>query len=518
MIEPISCIECRRRKIKCNRRNPCDQCTLRKAAMNCKYPVALRKRRAPSESSEELENLRNRLNDVEALLANLQKDMTVEEEPPMEELSKYLDHAALSSMLKPLRESLESFEQSISYVYEEYDDPTSLLLPRIMENEDKETDFIAYLIAYFFQLGDHPYVSSVETYELVRQMHTLNQDGLLLLMILATASRSLPSNHPILVETGLTADEISERFMESYNKQRVHFVKDSLATVQAYILAAIHHMSFEKVEAAWKAIASGVGAAWSVNLHVMNPSRPSVPQIRRCQIWAALCMTETTVAGTTGRPNLITITGLQSEVPSIKISMDISLLCRQINIRTTSGTLMDYQTVLVFDAAIDNEIAKVEPTIANRPQNEGDVIELYAVQAKLHQPHITTHPQSEKKLTYAITKLLYHLGSLSSALGKDLNKRLTLVQCRFMQALIIMYTYLHAGGSLLDLPSVKHSLASLMAGGVWRKNVQGMASMILNDNAKRVELNLDPDSFPGMLYASTDANFLPANFFDDIEP
>ncbi|KAI8578315.1 hypothetical protein K450DRAFT_247251 [Umbelopsis ramanniana AG] len=516
MFEPISCIECRRRKVKCNRRNPCDQCTLRKAAMDCKYPTALRRRRAPdTEDSQELETLRSRLNDVESLLADIQQK-NQPDDAPMEELSKYLDHAALASMLKPLRESLENYEQSISYVFEEYDDPTALLLPRIMDNEDTETDFIAFLIAYFFQLADHPYVSSAETYELVRQMHTLNQDGLLLLMILATSSRSLPSNHPVLTETGLTAGEISERFMESYNKQRSYFTKESLATVQAHILACYHHMAFERVESGWKSMVAGVGAAWSINLHVVNPSRPTVPQERRCQIWAALSVLEATVCGTQGRPNLITIAGLQSDVHSTKQMTDTSSLCRQINIQTTTGLLMDYHSVLAFDAAIDDEVAKLEHSLGGKPQIEGVILELLAVQAKLHQPHITSHPQSEKKMTFALTKFLYHLKNIVMVLGNDLNTRITLLQCRFVQVLIILYTYFHTGGSLLDRQTINNDLSSIIASGVWRENAKAVVDMIVYNPDKRVELNLDADSFPGMVYALTQSDFIPEDFFGAI--
>ncbi|KAG2172581.1 hypothetical protein INT44_002596 [Umbelopsis vinacea] len=516
MFEPISCIECRRRKVKCNRRNPCDQCTLRKAAIDCKYPTALRRRRAPdTEDSQELETLRSRLNDVESLLAGIQQK-NQPEDAPMEELSKYLDHAALASMLKPLRESLENYEQSISYVFEEYDEPTALLLPRIMDNEDTETDFIAFLIAYFFQLGDHPYVSSTETYELVRQMHTLNQDGLLLLMILATSSRSLPANHPVLTETGLTAAEISERFMESYNKQRSYFTKESLATVQAYILACYHHMSFERVESGWKSMVAGVGAAWSINLHVVNPSRPIVPQERRCQIWAALSVLEATVCGTQGRPNLITIVGLQSDVLSTRQMTDTSNLCRQINIKTTTGLLMDYQSVLAFDAAIDDEVAKLEHSISEKPQIEGVILELLAVQAKLHQPHITSHPQSEKKMTLALTKFLYHIKNLVMVLGIDLNTRISLLQCRFVQVLIILYTYFHTGGSLLDRQTINNDLTTIINSGVWRENALAVVDMIVYNREKRVELNLDADSFPGIVYALSQNDFIPEDFFGAI--
>lgn len=484
--------------------------------MDCKYPTALRRRRAPdTESSQELETLRSRLNDVESLLANIQ-EKNQPEDAPMEELSKYLDHAALASMLKPLRESLENYEESISFVYEEYDDPTALMLPRIMDNENMETDFIAFLIAYFFQLGDHPFVSRTETYDLVRQMHTLNQDGLLLLMILATSARSIPSNHPILTETGLTAAEISERFMESYNKQRNYFTKESLATVQAHILACYHHMSFERVESGWKSMVAGVGAAWSINLHVVNPSRPIVTQERRCQIWAGLCVLEATVCGTQGRPNLITIAGLQSDVISTKNMTEISDLCRQINIQTTTGRLLNHQSVLAFDAAIDNEIAKMEPTISEIHQNEGVILELLAVQAKLHQPNITTHPQSEKKLAFVITKFLYHLKNIAILMGKDLNRRLTLVQCRFMQVLIILYTYLHTGGLLLDRQIINNELGNIIAASAWRENVEAMVDMIMYNRDKRIELNLDADSFPGMLYALTQSDFIPEDFFGAI--
>ncbi|CAO3666926.1 unnamed protein product [Umbelopsis ramanniana] len=484
--------------------------------MDCKYPTALRRRRAPdTESSQELETLRSRLNDVESLLANIQ-EKNQPEDAPMEELSKYLDHAALASMLKPLRESLENYEESISFVYEEYDDPTALMLPRIMDNENMETDFIAFLIAYFFQLGDHPFVSRTETYDLVRQMHTLNQDGLLLLMILATSARSIPSNHPVLTETGLTAAEISERFMESYNKQRNYFTKESLATVQAHILACYHHMSFERVESGWKSMVAGVGAAWSINLHVVNPSRPIVTQERRCQIWAGLCVLEATVCGTQGRPNLITIAGLQSDVISTKNMTEISDLCRQINIQTTTGRLLNHQSVLAFDAAIDNEIAKMEPTISEIPQNEGVILELLAVQAKLHQPNITTHPQSEKKLAFVITKFLYHLKNIAILMGKDLNRRLTLVQCRFMQVLIILYTYLHTGGLLLDRQIINNELGNIIAASAWRENVEAMVDMIMYNRDKRIELNLDADSFPGMLYALTQSDFIPEDFFGAI--
>lgn len=510
MVEPISCIDCRRRKIKCNRRTPCDQCTLRRAGNNCKYPVALRKRRAPSsDSSEEIETLRSRLDELESMLASIQKEQPAQDHNPLPEgLTKYLDRSSVASMLQPLRDSLETFENSINYIYEEYDTPNALLLPRIFENEEKETDFIAHLIGNFFEFNDHPFVSKSEVYELVRGMQNLNQDGLLLLNILATSGRCLPVDDSFLVEAGLTADEVSQRFMDSYINQRNLITKESLSTVQAYILACHHHMSFENVESGWKSMVSGVGAAIAVGLHVVDPSQNSLAHNRRTEIWAAINKLESTVCATMGRPNLITTSGLKSDSPDLKIINDVSALCRQINIETMSSTPMTYRNVLALDAAIDDEAAKLETfIIADKPHTEAGIVELYAVQAKLHQPHFSTHPQSEKKLVYALSKFLYHLSNIIAAVGKGLTQRLPLLQCRFMQVLVILYTYVHGEGALLDMAFVKHSLASIVTiGGVWRENVETMAQMIVSHRTNHSDIELEVDSFVDLLQPSIRTN------------
>ncbi|GAB5588880.1 hypothetical protein Unana1_03780 [Umbelopsis nana] len=249
----------------------------------------------------------------------------------------------------------------------------------------------------------------------------------------------------------------------------------------------------------------GLGAAIAIKFYVDDPSRNSVTQHLRAQVWAAVDRLESTLCAIMGRPNSISISGPKTEDPLIKLTTDASAVCRQANADSISCTPITYRNVLTLDAAFDNEAAKLERLIVpGKPHTETALVELYSVQAKLHQPHFSTHPQSEKKLVYSVTKFLFHFSNIIAVVGKTLTKRFALLQCRFMHVLVILYTYVHGGGALLDMAVLKQTLATIATlGSTWRENVEAMAQMIVMHRADAPEMELDVDSFIGLLYAST---------------
>jgi hypothetical protein len=169
----------------------------------------------------------------------------------------------------------------------EYDNssPAKSAIPCFTNDRTKDLDLVRTLLVKYFDSGDAcVFISRIEIFEVCEkfvsaittmiisdsQLWENGDDILLVNMILATASRRLEPNDPILIQTMLNSTQLAAKFFDHVTFLFNRISADTVRTVQAFILSFEHLFHLRLLEKAWEVLFKCVGAAYALGLHIVE--------------------------------------------------------------------------------------------------------------------------------------------------------------------------------------------------------------------------------------------------------
>jgi hypothetical protein len=390
-------------------------------------------------------------------------------------------------------EPLRHLEETLGYLKDGFDDIEMAGdlwggYPRLLEvfyyNQMEQ------LITLFFDIGDHSYfVSQTEVRGLTErlQLDTIGTDEqLLLLIVLATAAR-YSGDCRLGTSTGT---EAGRQLHALYYSQRALIESDSLATVQAYVLEAEHLCSKELPEKAWTAMFDGVRAAFTLGLHVQDPSLSLIDQQRRAAVWVAVERIEAVFCPVIEWPNIIIAKSFNVKPLSklLQLKQTTTELVRRLNWALSSFDPVSYQDILLIDDWLEDHQLRLRRQTATADlqlQLGCELATLFASHAKLHQIQFRRHPYSEKKMLQAIGSGLRVVEALNSVAKPSLSGRFPMVQCFLFQMMAALFAFLEAGrdrGLVVEqLTTVRNIIEN---GDDWRENVKAIYDDLMTDSSR----------------------------------
>lgn len=323
---PISCIPCRRRKVRCNRRKPCNWCV--KNGLKCEFPTKFRNielrsggLETPTDNyalAEEVAQLRkekqlmaNRVKELEEKVAGLgPREGEIQITGETTELGEKYYGPLLSNYMidmlqrekdrTPLSENVSDSKSSLSLPVEEPEKDNETdesgqakkKLPFLLAPGSSDEDnllVLIFLVQRFFSLFKYAnfisqplMINFVKNNNLIKEDEWENDDDLLLLhMILILLLRRLTpqdydnsglSSTPISSMTELTLETnrlIDKILSPEFIRLRHNLLNESVVTVQAHILCIEWHVIERLYEEAWSMMFHSCSIAYSIGLHVM---------------------------------------------------------------------------------------------------------------------------------------------------------------------------------------------------------------------------------------------------------
>lgn len=527
---PVSCIQCRRRKIKCNRGLPCDQCIKRTIPDQCKFPQKFRARVI----SGPIPNPAN-------MLTNGLSDMTLDENHPdwtspsavssstavehnveyfFDPSGKYFGPDSAYTMISPWRTSLDKSSGSKNSVTSDDEEGgiklRILFTLRVLTNSKENISFLRYIIDNFFTDYDHSsFIDHRGTLDIFDRLQAIGSkagdnskllwqlcdDCLLLCIIIATSCRSLDPNDSNVIQSGLAPQKLSALFWERYRLLRNCISSESLRTVQASCLEFEYAYHLGALEYAWMKSYNTLAAAYSLGLHSSDDADFDSDKIDlRNSIWAAVDHNDALIASVMGRPSGA-MESLRDDENSIynQIKLETSTAIRNVSknllLCSRNSERTDYQKVLVADIAVSDaalswqkfcgdlltsDIALTSPSILLGRMT----ICLEGAHAKLHQPHFFSHPYSVQQIVRSVEKCCISADDLVAFItGVPIYQQFPMVECFFYQALVALFIMLRKmGPEIVTDPQFSGSFARITKSLLnystedwkWTKNITAM--------------------------------------------
>ncbi|KAL6794067.1 fungal-specific transcription factor [Trichoderma sp. SZMC 28012] len=323
-----SCLECRRRKIKCDRSLPCAYCTRTK--LQCKYP-SRRQNIGPDEEGD----LANRVHSIECALKSLDQRVT--------HIGSMLQHAAPSLSYSTASSSRNNLQVQQS----QKDTSTRVLrshhlqsLPfnfpvdvsRPLELAHPPPASILFLWQTYLDVVD-PLIKIFHVPSIQRQVMSISQgrkipdaDTECLLFAIyystviaipaAECRQELHEERPVLLQRFRNGVEESLRQINFWSSRNI-------TALQAFVLYLICGRQDQNGPDISSQIGIAIGNAMKLNLHIDVPGMRAFDLEMRRRLWWQICTLDVRVAEEFGRDPFILEPSLRTELP-LNIS-DMSL-------------------------------------------------------------------------------------------------------------------------------------------------------------------------------------------------
>lgn len=531
---PVSCIQCRRRKIKCNRGLPCDQCIKRTIPEQCKFPQKFRARAIAGPPPNAANMLTNGLSDMtldenhpdwtspSAVSSSTAVDPNVEYF--FDPSGKYFGPDSAYTMISPWRTSLDKSPSSKSSVRSNDEDGgikmRILFTLRVLTNSKENISFLRFIIGNFFADYDHAsFINHKKTLDVFDRLQTIGSkagdnsellwqlcdDCLLLCIIIATSCRSLSPNDSNVMQSELSPQKLSALFWERYRLLRNCISSESLTTVQASCLEFEYAYHLGALEYAWMKSYNTVAAAYSLGLHSLDDSEFDNETITlRNSIWAAVDHNDALIASVMGRPSGASghlcddENSIYNQI-KLETSKAIRDVSRSLQKLSPNSERADYQTVLAVDLTVSDavlswekfcddlftsDVALTSPSILLGRMT----ICLEGAHAKLHQPHFFRHPYSVQQIVRSVEKCCTAADDLVVFItGVPIYQQFPMVECFFYQALVALFIMLRKmGPEIVADPQfsgsfthiTKSMLSYVSEDWKWTKNITAMFQSI----------------------------------------
>lgn len=392
-VSPISCNECRRRKIKCNKRiEGCSQCV--EKGRTCSFPKRFRSI-AVDEVSDQLEDKYEHLDilkENELLRLNLkavQETMKKRVENIEEEEDQELATKAADCYYGP---NSSEFMMGESARLLEFDDFMKLkrqmkakrALPLISFDESLNLDLMIQLVERFFQLKNYynhfvsydSLMSFLKSYSSIKMWNN-DDDMLLLIAVLLSTLRYINQDDPLLALHEVSYHGCRSQLTKQFNYLKNGMSQGSLKSLQSYVLFIEDLFYNEQVEQAWSLMFLTVGSAYSLGLHVyekdlgeslnisdntqadinndLQSHQPALKIIRespRTSLWLTINFISTVLCSVLGRPNPVIFT-FQILLRNYAVRLNYKIGLAELIKRSTSVLIESYRTHICYRTILD---------------------------------------------------------------------------------------------------------------------------------------------------------------------
>lgn len=411
VIYPISCVECRRRKIKCCKRYPCVQCSRKN--IRCEYPEKFR--------SIEVNNLLSNDNSTivspldtsgsnilsSTISVNIAKENEVLKRKVVE-LERKLGHDPNGSNVGNETANTEDYDNDTELSKEKYYGPNSSVfmirstqdakfvefndfmkekkilskkreLPFLLssfERNDKNTkitnfSLICKIVTVFFQLRNYfnNFISEKEVFNFLHNYTNIknwsnDDDLLLLIMILVTTIRSLRRDDSLLMDNKINYDVLNKKLMAQFDQLKNGMKNETIKSLKLYVLACEHYYYHSQAETSWNLLFHTVSNAYSLGLHVYdkeieislkNSKKNTFKVIQndpRTSLWLTINFISTVLCSVVGRPNPVSFT-FQPLTNSEDINLNYKIALSEISKKSTQMLIDSYRISISF-ADINN--------------------------------------------------------------------------------------------------------------------------------------------------------------------
>lgn len=532
-ISRILCVECRRRKIKCNKLHPCNQCIKRE--IMCDYPKKFRKididklqrlhsvgvartdsgatdflgeldvenLPVPAPEDDEREVLLRKIRDLEKVINNL--DLTVYDvnDPSINcYQGKYYGPTLAILMLSDFGAKLgpQAFIFGKNVHYQRRINVADLnlpllnallplqvnkLIPKFHHDRARNQEIVVLLVEKFFLYDCAQFFDRDEVMATVGQRPLMNDEQFMVVLTM-------------LLTTLLRDPELQqyERFIPGLISEFNILKKKlslSLKVIHASLLLLEFYFFTMHSESAWQTLFSVVSDCYLLGLHIPTPDRD------RLVVWWVANHYESMLCFILGRPNPIPVAMLLGDVgPGDREAwrVDVTLLAKETNMLLLA--LMqdtDYTKVEALLAWYDSVIARLQHTVvaADLWVVRLQLVVLLTNYAKLHQPFMNSRVELEVKIIPAIRECFVNLRQVLALTGGVVPYRRVspFGDCHFFQTLAVFFTYLNHTKRMTEEVLATHTLLTHVVeeGTGWMTKTNYLVRVI--DELIQNNLNLD---------------------------
>lgn len=450
-------MECRRRKIKCNRVHPCDQC--QKRLLFCRFPYTFRRVPLPVEDQQKV---RTDSSSTTTTSAGSPDDESVKVQAKKYYYSgsgRFYGGGSSLAILGSVLNKADELEGVIMTTRATSEPLQQPYCPPIMEDPFENYKTLKGLLGQFLKTTDlFEGVSTKGLWDALLMVSGTRSDAVLddnpelpqwvalLNVILATVTRQLHPKNPILLQCGLSASELADSYFQTYQTQIRGIVYDSLITMRALILCHRHYYYLRLTENCYIEHFKAVGTAYAIGLHTSPKGVLDVDEVLgRDIVWAHLDYDDALHSLSYARPPGINISAW---VPERTYSHSLVLqqmqrctkLLRKLGTVKIDPSLPTYEQVLSLDADIELEIQTA--TVSERHRLPRDII-FTSARAILHQPYMQTRQYSCDKCLDSIIQLMTCVGELVELKGNvALVATDPIPECYVYQGFIVLYCFL----------------------------------------------------------------------------
>lgn len=453
---PISCMECRRRKIKCNRVHPCDQC--QKRLLFCRFPYTFR--RVPLPVEDEQKSKTDSSSTTTTVGSPDDDSVKIQAKKFYYAGSgRFYGGGSSLAILGSVLNKADELEGVIMTTRGTNEPLHKPFCPSIVQCPFENYRSLKTLLREFLKFSD--FFEGVSTKGLWDALQTvcvtstgifveddieLPQWVALLNIIFATVTRQLDPKNPILLQSGLSASELADIFFQAYQTQIKGIVYDSLITMRALILCNRHYYYLHLTENCYTEHFKAVGTAYAIGLHTSPKGVLDVDEaLGRDIVWAHLDYDDALHSLSYARPPGINISPWvpersYSHSPALQQLQRYTRLLRKLGTVKINPSLPTYEQVLSLDADIELELQTA--TVNARDKLPRDVI-FTSARAILHQPYMQTRQYSCDKCLDAITHLMVSVGEMIESNGSvPLIATDPVPECYVYQGFIVLYCFL----------------------------------------------------------------------------
>lgn len=473
MVLPISCNECRRRKIRCDRIQPCQNCTNK--SIPCTYPSKFRSidlnKFKPKSSQDEtvtaVEFYKRKIQDLETKLA-ISEDLISIFDSDGSSITKYFGQNSLSVLECETMNGILPFEKNVTKAVNLKKKP----LPELIADDPvKNQRMIKKLVKSFFDGNIYYYFNEMvdkddlmnflNDYDRIENWNN-DEDIMLLCCILVDTLKSCLENR---AESIISNQPQVVRSLISYYFQISKIqTTESEKFIQSQLILSNYYYYTYAFEKCWKLIFQLVSNAYSLGMHIQGGP-----------LWTKINTMESLMCSSSSRPNII-----NEQVMNPKLQLDDELNEYKFSeiLRSKNGlyvssyvqkTTISYEDVLQLDAKFDeyNNYLYSKTIWRNKSGEEIGVEEFkrnekicillvmtLSTQLKLHFDHFEEQKYSDIKMMKLLKEYLELLGGFVYGKLNTLRDKFAALECFFYQFLLIFLKYLNYKSVSIMMKSV----------------------------------------------------------------
>lgn len=349
---PISCQECRRRKIKCNKSTPCNQCTIKDRV--CEYPDQFRSvginkliDKRDITKSFEIENalkenemlkmqLKNAKLNMRRMKERIKKNWgSLDTSPTKHDVISYYGPTSTEYMISNtdavsiLNENKSSLGENDCNMHKQrlpiLLSPQHVLSRSVKTTSKENADLIIKILNKFTHLRIH-YLNYIDVASLINLVHDyekieqwndeLSSKLLLIVIILIVTIRSLPKCDSTLTHYNLVYAKIRPMLYKHYSIIHENYKLRTVTSLKSYLLETEDLFYMQKVEDSWSLFFLITSYSYSLGLHIYDNAIANhladpentdtfelVKKNDKTSLWLLINYVSSTLSSILGRPN-----------------------------------------------------------------------------------------------------------------------------------------------------------------------------------------------------------------------